>query len=207
MLKRLSTMVNSINYREILDGYANKHINRRVSNSKLSHAAIALEKMFSTALFDIRIFAKNLSPDLFGEKSQLLTATESFLLRPESTLKILVQEDINGKDFLMQPLGMLLQSLENRTHGQVDIRQAIGKYREEAKKYFVVMDEEGYRYESEAQEGVDGFAIVNFHEPKTAQNLAKSFDTAFEIAGINSNIYNLEALFATHSELVSEAIS
>jgi len=167
-------------YRTMINRLAEGKVNARIPNGMPQHASILMESMFKNATAELRIFSKDLNDKVFDgveiQKNAIL-----FLSKPYSSLKILLQ---NKKDCtwidqhpLLKKLNKFIES--SKSHGSIEIRNAVGSYAKDDVNHFAVMDNDGFRYETDH---VECKAVANFYEPKISKKLVDTFDLAFSFA-------------------------
>jgi hypothetical protein len=162
-------------YRKIIQFLASGSVNQRIQNGKPVHAAILLEAMFSKARSEMRIFTGELSPQTY-DYPELITAAKQFLKRQGGRLRILIQRASELEAIKDRPLVSALLSEGPRSNFQLSF--ARGAYSADNAKHFAVMDDVGYRFETDHK---NTRATANFNEPRFAADLISAFDRAFSI--------------------------
>jgi hypothetical protein len=163
-------------YEEQVRELAEGSVSRRMPNRKVAHAAILIEALFNNAKSEMRLLCGNLSP-AFYMSEKVLSAIDSFLTRPNTSLKILLESSPEQNHKVVAHL------MNSYADGRVEIKvlspQVDGNI-----KHFAVMDLVGFRYEFSHDEHDSAVveAVANFNEPETAKNLALSFDALFKVA-------------------------
>lgn len=177
-------------YREIIKRFAIKRTNVRIPNGLPQHATILIETMFLNATAEMRIFTKELNKDVFGGTA-ILSAVKKFLSKPYSNLKILLQVPQGLEWTKEHPLFQVFSDFQDKNilHGAVLIKSASGSYSKNDANHFTVMDNDGFRYETDH---CSCKAIANFNEPNTAKKLIDVFDSAFEMKNCQP-IFELKA--------------
>jgi hypothetical protein len=162
-------------YRQVIERLAAGRISQRIPNGVPAHASILLEAMFKHAQRDVRIYSGKLSADTY-DQNELVMAAKRFLGRRGTRLRILLQEQ--ESTVVERKFIQALKSVDGAC-GEFELRTATGVYATDRAKHFAVMDECGYRFETNHEETK---AVANFNEPPMAQELISAFDRAFEIA-------------------------
>lgn len=163
-------------YRRLIERYAASSVDKRVSNGLSAHAAILIETMFKTASSEMRIFSRDLNEEVFCS-NEMIQAIVTFVAKPYSTLKILLEKK---PDDGWSNSHSLLQSLRKLdVHGTVEVMPAVGNYAAGKAEHFAVMDDDGYRFEFDHD---NCQAVANFNESMVAKKLISAFDQAFELS-------------------------
>lgn len=186
----MSNMDQFNEYRRVIAYLASNRINVRIPNGLPQHASILIETMFSNAAGEMRIFTQELNEDVFG-KPKVLQAARKFLSKPYANLSILLQRPNNIDHFKEHPLFRVFSELKdsNSLHGAVLVKNAAGSYSEDGANHFAVMDNDGFRFETDHKKCK---AIANFNDSKTAKKLIAAFDSAIELSKVEP-LFNLRA--------------
>jgi hypothetical protein len=164
-----ATISGADEYRKIIQLLSTGMINQQIPNGKPLHAAILLEAMFKKARREMRIFSRDLAPSTY-DAPELIEAAEDFLKRG-LRLKVLIQDRQSASEVERRKIVRRLKEI-----GGMDLRFAEGAYSRQDAKHMAVMDETGYRFETDHNKTI---AIANFNEPAAASELASAFDRAF----------------------------
>lgn len=177
-------------YQEIITRFATKRTNVRIPNGLPQHASILVETMFLNATAEMRIFTKELTKDVFGGPA-ILAAIKQFLSKPYASLKILLQLPQDVEWTKEHPLFHVFNEFKDKNilHGAVLIKSASGSYSKDEANHFAIMDNDGFRYETDHY---NCKAIANFNEPNIAKKLIGVFDSAFEMEN-SQPIFELKA--------------
>lgn len=165
-------------YREIIEHFAQNHIDARISNGMVQHASALIETMLDHAKVEVRIFTGTFDRAFYG-KTKIVEAAQRFLSRPYARLRILIQKGAAPAELKAHPMVRAIQSMQG-VHGEIEIWAAVGSYMEEDADHFTVMDSDGFRFETHHEECK---AVANFNEPKTAKKLVEAFDKAVRFSG------------------------
>lgn len=164
-------------YKELIEDLARDRKHLRVPNGHPYHAAILMETMLNHAQAEVRIFTGTFSKEFYGQEG-IVNAAWKFLSKPYTSLKILVQKP-NQLD--SHPIIAKVRQAEESgiPHGNIEVIEADGAYSKKDAKHFAVMDNDGFRFETDHS---NCKAVANFNEPELADELILAFDRAFEIA-------------------------
>lgn len=167
-------------YENMVIAYFREKKAQRIPNTRTDHAQYFIKHMFRNAAAEVRIFSGDF-PDRFYGSSVVLPAIVSFISKPHTSLKILLQ---NAKDqtwFEGTRLGETLRNdldVAGRAHGRVEVRNSVGNYTDNV-NHFAVADDEALRFETHDEIKT---AIANVCEPDTAIQLRSAFDEAIRFS-------------------------
>jgi len=173
-------------YRRLIERYASSRVDKRVSNGLPAHAAILIEAMFKTASAEMRIFSKDLNEDVFCS-NEMIQAVVTFVAKPYSTLKILLEKKPDDGWVESHSLFQALRKLD--AHGVVEVLPAVGNYAEGKAEHFAVMDDDGYRFEFDHDSCQ---AVANFNESTVAKKLISAFDEAFALSKVEGETLSFD---------------
>jgi hypothetical protein len=170
----------AIGYRKTIQALASGDVNQRIPNGEPAHAAVLLEAMFRKAKADVRIFSRALATNTFGNV-ELIDAADRFLARRGTRLRVLLEKPMDPVAMDRHPFISSVRDVAAKTTGlcgAFELRFARGTYATETAKHMAIMDDVGFRLETNHE---NTQAVANFNEPGVALELAAAFDRAFSM--------------------------
>ncbi len=156
------------------------------SNGRPQHAVYLIEKFFTHAKKEVRLFSGRLSRTVRGVEvygNHRIAAAVENLLTANVKLQVVLQDDIDvdaGQTWVDHPLARIEARLKQagKLSGSLDIRQSSPdsiRHLEEFSflNHWMVMDRTAYRLETNVRRAA---AHVNFGDGKMANMLADIFD-------------------------------
>ena len=168
-----------IKYNEAVEFNAQQKNNFYFKNDGDAKALIVFKNIYNTANKDIQLVAKNLDNDLTTSK-EYLDAIKKFLTRRDTTLDILLSDEVN----LNNNLFILLKEYKSK----ICIKTTNGKtFKGESGNiiHFCVADEHAYRMEYDI---IHRKAEVNFNDEKICSKLKKTFYLIFNNSDLAQSI-------------------
>lgn len=165
-------------YKFFVSNLADNSINRIFLNSDKEHALVVLANLFRHANKEIRIFAANLCENI-GDEPEYIEAISEFIER-EGHVRILLNkynEDLLKKSNLFKRLAYYVYYGSDVIVKTTSIRPFLSKDPEKKEVHFTVMDETGYRIETDIENRT---AECNFNSPVMAKGMVNFFDKIFD---------------------------
>lgn len=167
-------------YREAVEWHAKNSIDNMLHNEGNDHALIIFENLFKYSKDYVRIFAKDLANKEVVNTKRYTDAVKTFINRPGTKLDILItgfNDKVKEIDENVN-LFYILRYSDAYHDGRIRIRSTNGmSFRVEGKPvHFCTADGHAYRVERDIEKRI---AHGNFGDKKTAANLEKQFDLAF----------------------------
>ena len=175
-------------YFSIIDQACKEKRDALLSNGQPGHAAYIIYKFLTNAQEDVRLFSGRLRCSLEGvsvySNSHIIQAAVTFLQKPEGTLSVLLEEEIDvaqGGQVCDHPLIRTVQEAkaQGKIQGVLKVYQGLKDFIDMLKEsnfnyHWMVMDKQAYRLENDTEKAT---AFVNFGDTERAKRLSHLFDS------------------------------
>ena len=118
-----------------------------ISNSSIEHAAVLIGEMFRSGAGQAQIFSGSLNPALYA-REDIITCMGSFLANTNSSLRILLQEESEGKGNAKIFLDQVKERLGESALSRIEIKQA-DEFAKAQTYHFATVGQSSFRFEGD----------------------------------------------------------
>lgn len=140
-----------------------------IGNGQHAHAAILFEAFFKHATKTVKIFCRNLDPQVFDSPEVIEAAVD--MLKQGRALDIIIQEKpLRDSKFLKRIRSLKVEEIRLEVHENASADSEIVRSRAEN---FAVMDDSAYRFEPDRKEPK---AVACMNDPALSNQLIDAFN-------------------------------
>jgi hypothetical protein len=149
-------------------------------NGDVDHASIVVQEVLSNAKNRVRILSHRLDPDCYA-KEAVRNAAAFFLADPDHSLEVLIEaylwDDNNNFQWDKHPLISDLKKCDNK---QVQVRLVPKDWSDGYNFNFMLLDDYGYRFESDRARAAAVVAFLPNNGEKTVKHLGGIFEQLWD---------------------------
>ena len=184
-------MTKLMGYREQVRDAIARRTGEALLNGSIDHAAVIVQETFSSAKKSIRLLSSKLDAECYGRLS-VRNAAQVFLADPDHSAEILVEsslsDDNDNFEWAKHPFLSDLAPFGSDGLKRLQVRTVPKEWVERYKFNFLLMDDYGYRYESDRKETAAVVAFLPEGEKGTVDNLNGIFDRLWNVSKVVSLI-------------------